>query len=107
MCGVWCVVCGVWCVVCGVWCDTVFFLRSFSLTRPLPFPAQSRELEISIYWKDWRAMSAVKSLRLEEFLDNKRHSLTLAMEPQGILFVEVCRHRLTFTLFLCIFACVS
>jgi len=50
---------------------------------------RSRELEISIYWKDWRAMAAIKILRLEEFLDNKRHSLTLPMEPQGILFVEV------------------
>ena len=34
-------------------------------------------------------MAAIKILRLEEFLDNKRHSLTLPMEPQGILFVEV------------------
>ncbi|CAK8674500.1 unnamed protein product [Clavelina lepadiformis] len=50
---------------------------------------RSRELEITVYWKDWRAMAAVKFLRLEDFLDNKRHGLALQLEPKGILFVEV------------------
>ena len=50
---------------------------------------QSRELEITVYWKDWRAMSGVKFLRLEDFLDNKCHKMTLLVEPKGVLFIEV------------------
>ncbi|XP_028273308.1 serine/threonine-protein kinase N2 isoform X2 [Parambassis ranga] len=50
---------------------------------------RSRELEIAVYWKDWRALSAVKFLRLEDFLDNRRHGMCLQLEPQGILFIEV------------------
>lgn len=50
---------------------------------------RSRELEIAVYWKDWRALSGVKFLRLEDFLDNQRHGLCLELEPQGILFIEV------------------
>uniref|UniRef100_A0A4W4E1D8 Protein kinase N3 n=1 Tax=Electrophorus electricus TaxID=8005 RepID=A0A4W4E1D8_ELEEL len=34
---------------------------------------RSRELEIGVYWRDWRALCAVKFLRLEDFLDNQRH----------------------------------
>jgi len=34
-------------------------------------------------------MSAVKFLRLEDFLDNKRHGMALQLEPKGVLFVEV------------------
>ncbi|XP_026194746.1 serine/threonine-protein kinase N2 [Anabas testudineus] len=50
---------------------------------------RSRELEIAVYWKDWRALSGVKFLRLEDFLDNQRHGMCLQLEPQGILFIEV------------------
>lgn len=50
---------------------------------------RSRELEIAVYWRDWRALSGVKFLRLEDFLDNQRHGLCLQLEPQGILFIEV------------------
>ncbi|CAL1534835.1 unnamed protein product, partial [Lymnaea stagnalis] len=50
---------------------------------------KSRELEIAIYWRDWRQMCAVKFLRLEDFLDNQRHGITLHLEPQGILFCEI------------------
>lgn len=50
---------------------------------------RSRELEIAVYWRDRRAMSGVKFLRLEDFLDNQRHGLCLQLEPQGILFIEV------------------
>lgn len=50
---------------------------------------RSRELEIAVYWKDWRALSGVKFLRLEDFLDNRRHGMCLELEPQGILFIEV------------------
>ncbi|XP_045203432.2 serine/threonine-protein kinase N2-like isoform X2 [Mercenaria mercenaria] len=50
---------------------------------------RSRELEIAIYWKDWRQMAAVKFLRLEDFLDNQRHGIAIHLEPQGILFAEI------------------
>ncbi|POI23191.1 hypothetical protein CIB84_013061, partial [Bambusicola thoracicus] len=48
----------------------------------------SRELEISVYWRDWRSLCAVKFLRLEDFLDNQRHGMCLYLEPQGTLFAE-------------------
>ncbi|ESP05042.1 hypothetical protein LOTGIDRAFT_109468 [Lottia gigantea] len=50
---------------------------------------RSRELEICIYWRDWRQMCAVKFLRLEDFLDNQRHGITIHLEPKGILFAEI------------------
>ncbi|KAG7235543.1 hypothetical protein INR49_002589 [Caranx melampygus] len=50
---------------------------------------RSRELEIAVYWRDWRALSGVKFLRLEDFLDNRRHGMVVQLEPQGILFIEV------------------
>ncbi|KAI3361916.1 hypothetical protein L3Q82_012186 [Scortum barcoo] len=50
---------------------------------------RSRELEIAVYWRDWRALSGVKFLRLEDFLDNRRRGMCLQLEPQGILFIEV------------------
>lgn len=55
--------------------------------------AQSRELEISVYWRDWRSLCAVKFLRLEDFLDNQRHGMCLYLEPQGMLFAEVCARK--------------
>ncbi|NXQ51832.1 PKN2 kinase, partial [Anthoscopus minutus] len=50
---------------------------------------QSRELEIAVYWRDWRELCAVKFLRLDDFLDNERHGMCLSLEPQGMLFAEV------------------
>ncbi|KAG8010980.1 Serine/threonine-protein kinase N1 [Nibea albiflora] len=50
---------------------------------------RSRELELGVYWRDWRALSGLKFLRLEDFLDNRRHGMCLQLEPQGILFIEV------------------
>ncbi|XP_060132730.1 serine/threonine-protein kinase N2 isoform X2 [Zootoca vivipara] len=50
---------------------------------------RSRELEISVYWRDWRSLCAVKFLRLADFLDNQRHGMCLYLEPQGTLFAEV------------------
>ncbi|XP_043952243.1 serine/threonine-protein kinase N2 [Gambusia affinis] len=50
---------------------------------------RSRELEVAVYRRDWRALSAVKFLRLEDFLDNRRHGMCLELEPQGIVFIEV------------------
>ncbi|KAG2470908.1 PKN1 kinase, partial [Polypterus senegalus] len=50
---------------------------------------RSRELEISIYWKDYRSLCALKYLKLEDFLDNQRHEIHLDLEPQGVLLAEV------------------
>ncbi|KAK7590415.1 hypothetical protein V9T40_002028 [Parthenolecanium corni] len=50
---------------------------------------RSRELEIDIYWKDWRSLCAVKFLRLEEFIDDIRSGMALQLEPQGLLFAEI------------------
>lgn len=50
---------------------------------------KSRELEIGVYWRDWRSLCAVKFLRLEEFIDDIRHGMALQLEPQGLLFAEI------------------
>ena len=50
---------------------------------------KSREVEIDIYWRDWRALCGVKFLRLEEFIDDVRHGMALQLEPQGLLFAEI------------------
>lgn len=55
---------------------------SFSLEK-------TRELEIAVYWRDWRSLCAVKFLRLEEFVDDFRHGMALQLEPQGLLFAEI------------------
>uniref|UniRef100_A0A671RH50 protein kinase C n=1 Tax=Sinocyclocheilus anshuiensis TaxID=1608454 RepID=A0A671RH50_9TELE len=59
---------------------------------------RSRELEIAVYWRDWRSLCAVKFLRLEDFLDNQRHGMCLYLEPQGTLFTEVREPLNTFIL---------
>lgn len=50
---------------------------------------KSRELEIGVYWRDWRSLCGVKFLRLEEFIDDIRHGMALQLEPQGLLFAEI------------------
>ena len=50
---------------------------------------KNRELEIDIYWRDWRSLCAVKFLRLEEFIDDVRHGMALELEPKGLLFAEI------------------
>lgn len=40
-------------------------------------------------WRDWRQLCAVAFLRLEDFLDNACHQLTLSLVPQGLLFAQV------------------
>jgi protein kinase N len=50
---------------------------------------RSRELEIQIYWHDWRSLCALKYLRLEEFVDDVRSGIPLPLEPQGILFADI------------------
>ncbi|XP_058024644.1 serine/threonine-protein kinase N1 isoform X1 [Ahaetulla prasina] len=50
---------------------------------------RSRELEIGVYWRDYRSLCALKYLKLEDFLDNERHEIHLELEPQGTLLAEV------------------
>ncbi|XP_063309574.1 serine/threonine-protein kinase N2-like [Pelobates fuscus] len=50
---------------------------------------KSRELELSLYWHDRRSLCATKTLKLEEFLVNRKQELCLQLEPQGTLFIEV------------------
>lgn len=40
-------------------------------------------------WRDWRQLCGVVFLRLEDFLDNACHQLTLSLVPQGLLFAQV------------------
>ena len=44
---------------------------------------------LTVSWKDYRQMCAVKFLKLEDFLDDERHGLALDLEPKGLLFAEV------------------
>ncbi|XP_023029877.1 serine/threonine-protein kinase N isoform X1 [Leptinotarsa decemlineata] len=50
---------------------------------------KSRELEIGVYWRDWRSLCGVKFLKLEEFIDDERHGMALHLEPRGLLFAEI------------------
>ncbi|XP_070595694.1 serine/threonine-protein kinase N1 isoform X1 [Erythrolamprus reginae] len=50
---------------------------------------RSRELEIGVYWRDYRSLCALKYLKVEDFLDNERHEIHLELEPQGTLLAEV------------------
>lgn len=63
---------------------------------------KSRELEIGIFWRDWRSLCAVKFLRLEEFIDDIRHGMALQLEPQGLLFAEVRLFRVLPSLLWCL-----
>uniref|UniRef100_A0A9J8B5R3 protein kinase C n=1 Tax=Cyprinus carpio carpio TaxID=630221 RepID=A0A9J8B5R3_CYPCA len=53
---------------------------------------RSREMEIAVYWRDYRSICALKYLKLEDFLDNQRHRIQLELEPQGLLLAEVQIH---------------
>lgn len=50
---------------------------------------RARELEIGVHWRDWRQLCGVAFLKLEEFLDNACHQLSLSLVPQGRLFAQV------------------
>ncbi|XP_056394605.1 serine/threonine-protein kinase N3 isoform X2 [Hyla sarda] len=50
---------------------------------------RSRELQLSVHWRDWRELCAIRFVRLEDFLDNERHGMCLQLEPQGMLFAEI------------------
>ncbi len=54
------------------------------------FPSfQSREIEIGVFYKDFRSLCGIAFLKLEEFLDNQRHEVCVPLEPTGMLRAEV------------------
>ncbi|TKS78128.1 Serine/threonine-protein kinase N2 [Collichthys lucidus] len=50
---------------------------------------RSRELEVGVFWRDQRAICAVKFLRLEEMMDNPNHNQEFSLEPQGLLHAKL------------------
>ncbi|XP_069802026.1 serine/threonine-protein kinase N1-like isoform X2 [Dendropsophus ebraccatus] len=50
---------------------------------------RSRELQVSVYRRDYRSLCAIKYKKLEEFLDDQRKETYLELEPQGTLLCEV------------------
>ncbi|EHA99952.1 Serine/threonine-protein kinase N3, partial [Heterocephalus glaber] len=62
--------------------------RCWDQTFAIPLE-RARELEIGVHWRDWRQLCGVAFLRLEDFLDNACHQLSLSLVPQGRLFVQV------------------
>ncbi|XP_069870873.1 serine/threonine-protein kinase N3 isoform X3 [Dipodomys merriami] len=50
---------------------------------------RARELEIGVRWRDWRQLCGVAFLRLEDFLDNACHQLSLSLVPRGRVFTQV------------------
>ncbi|XP_062937803.1 serine/threonine-protein kinase N3 isoform X1 [Cynocephalus volans] len=61
--------------------------RSWDQTFVIPLE-RARELEIGVHWRDWRQLCGVAFLRLEDFLDNACHQLSLSLVPQGLLFAQ-------------------
>ncbi|XP_004640533.1 serine/threonine-protein kinase N3 isoform X2 [Octodon degus] len=62
--------------------------RCWDQTFAIPLE-RARELEIDVHWRDWRQLCGVAFLRLEDFLDNACHQLSLSLVPQGLLFAQV------------------
>ncbi|XP_053523760.1 serine/threonine-protein kinase N3 isoform X3 [Artibeus jamaicensis] len=62
--------------------------QSWDQTFVIPLE-RARELEVGVRWRDWRQLCGVAFLRLEDFLDNACHQLTLSLVPQGLLFAQV------------------
>uniref|UniRef100_A0A4X1TMY3 Serine/threonine-protein kinase N3 n=1 Tax=Sus scrofa TaxID=9823 RepID=A0A4X1TMY3_PIG len=62
--------------------------ESWEQTFVIPLE-RARELEIGVHWRDWRQLCGVAFLRLEDFLDNACHQLSLNLVPQGLLFAQV------------------
>ncbi|KAL2782126.1 serine/threonine-protein kinase N3 isoform 2, partial [Daubentonia madagascariensis] len=62
--------------------------QSWDQTFVIPLE-RARELEIGVRWRDWRQLCGVAFLRLEDFLDNACHQLSLSLVPQGRLFAQV------------------
>ncbi|CAF1038211.1 unnamed protein product [Adineta steineri] len=52
---------------------------------------RARELEINIFWRDYRNMCAIRFLRLEDFINpnNEISGMIIHLEPQGVLFADI------------------
>nr|XP_036863901.1 serine/threonine-protein kinase N3 isoform X2 [Manis javanica] len=62
--------------------------QSWDQTFVVPLE-RARELEVGVHWRDWRQLCGVAFLRLEDFLDNACHQLSLSLVPKGLLFAQV------------------
>jgi len=72
----------------GVW-DNRSTLNTKTGYDDMMMMLQSRELAITIVWKEQRQMCALKFLRLEDFLYDRRHGQAINLEPRGVLFADV------------------
>uniref|UniRef100_A0A5S6R203 protein kinase C n=1 Tax=Trichuris muris TaxID=70415 RepID=A0A5S6R203_TRIMR len=75
--------------------------RKVAETEPKPLSQQAwdqrfsidleraRELEVNVYWNDWRSMCAFTFLKLGNLIDSYQDGRALQLEPQGTLFAEV------------------
>ncbi|XP_053574045.1 serine/threonine-protein kinase N1 isoform X2 [Bombina bombina] len=50
---------------------------------------RARELQVSVYRRDFRSLCAIKYVKLEDFLDHQKQKTDLKLEPQGTLLCEV------------------
>lgn len=50
---------------------------------------KAREVEIGVYYRDYRSLCGITFLKLVDFLDNQRHELMLSLEPIGTLRCEI------------------
>jgi len=50
---------------------------------------KSREMEIGVYYRDYRQLCGISYLNIVEFLDNQKHELQLNLEPVGTVTCEV------------------
>ncbi|KRY58332.1 Serine/threonine-protein kinase N2, partial [Trichinella britovi] len=75
--------------------------RKVAQTEPKPYSQQawdqrfsidlerSRELEINVYWNDWRSMCAFTFLKLGNLIDSYQDGRVVQLEPQGTLFADI------------------
>ncbi|KHJ39956.1 kinase domain protein [Trichuris suis] len=75
--------------------------RKVAETEPKPLSQQAwdqrfsidleraRELEVNVYWNDWRSMCAFTFLKLGNLIDSYQDGRAIQLEPQGTLFAEI------------------
>uniref|UniRef100_A0A1A7WA14 protein kinase C n=1 Tax=Iconisemion striatum TaxID=60296 RepID=A0A1A7WA14_9TELE len=50
---------------------------------------RSRELEVCVFWRDQRAMCAIRFLRLEDMMENPNQDQGFRLDPQGLLYIKL------------------
>ncbi|CDW57914.1 serine:threonine protein kinase n2 [Trichuris trichiura] len=89
-----------------IWLDEIYAVlrvdgRKVAETEPKPLSQQAwdqrfsidleraRELEVNVYWNDWRSMCAFTFLKLGNLIDSYQDGRAIQLEPQGTLFAEI------------------